>query len=608
MFYCISTGQSLGLPMMKIRIKVSHDLGKQLPHIDYKPAIGTCVSLKDRSIMSKPKDSDEKLNVRAANKRVPSGEAKCPPEKRQKMVSPSSISEYPPEKGQKMNRSISLQCSVLLKSLMTHLYSPLFCKPVDPVALEIPDYFDIISKPMDLGTIKSKLQKNLYADTNGFAADIRLTFSNAMHYNPPVNEVHKMAVELNRIFERKWRSLEENWNNVRTKFGGSEELVSKQSSKGCDVKQTVLPKRSETSVETVARSSFNGKKASGVKVAKPVEKPVHKLQAQNLHKGTVVSGKHACGSTNKKSLMSPTGGYPSNSCHRTSGGRDQHLCSNNNTSKQDSEAKSTSGLQISQSDPDSDGAVSAVDDGNICHSSQITSLTTDAVSGEGLVNLRVTLVVFNITPASPCTVSIDIIFSFYFILFLEWKSLLDPQLSPSKALRAAMLKRRFADTILKAQQKTLPVVGDKADPAKLQQEKERLERRQREEKAKLEAQIRAAEAAARMREEIEHKKQREREREAARAAVEKMEKTANIELNLDVLKELEKLCGCSLTYNVSFCRGWMSKDARREELPGSPQFGSPLEQLGLFFKEDDFLDEDEDVILNGDQEEGEICS
>ena len=31
----------------------------------------------------------------------------------------------------------------------------------------------------------------------------------------------------------------------------------------------------------------------------------------------------------------------------------------------------------------------------------------------------------------------------------------DVQLSPKKALRAAMLKSRFADTILKAQQKTL---------------------------------------------------------------------------------------------------------------------------------------------------------
>lgn len=35
-----------------------------------------------------------------------------------------------------------------------------------------------------------------------------------------------------------------------------------------------------------------------------------------------------------------------------------------------------------------------------------------------------------------------------------WTAPLDIQMSPKKALRAAMLKSRFADTILKAQKKT----------------------------------------------------------------------------------------------------------------------------------------------------------
>lgn len=43
--------------------------------------------------------------------------------------------------------------------------------------------------------------------------------------------------------------------------------------------------------------------------------------------------------------------------------------------------------------------------------------------------------------------------------FLEigWDPLMNLDLSPSKALRAAMLKSRFADTIIKAKQKSLPV-------------------------------------------------------------------------------------------------------------------------------------------------------
>ena len=42
-----------------------------------------------------------------------------------------------------------------------------------------------------------------------------------------------------------------------------------------------------------------------------------------------------------------------------------------------------------------------------------------------------------------------------FVVLVWSMPVLPVQLSPKKALRAAMLKSRFADTILKAQQKTL---------------------------------------------------------------------------------------------------------------------------------------------------------
>ncbi len=38
--------------------------------------------------------------------------------------------------------------------LMSHEYGWVFSSPVDPIQLNIPDYFDVIKNPMDLGTIK----------------------------------------------------------------------------------------------------------------------------------------------------------------------------------------------------------------------------------------------------------------------------------------------------------------------------------------------------------------------------------------------------------------------------------------------------------------------
>lgn len=131
----------------------------------------------------------------------------------------SELVEGPKEKRRKMDRSVTQQCSSILKALMGHPSGWVFSQPVDPVKLNIPDYFSIISKPMDLGTIKSRLAKNVYSGTEEFVADVRLSFSNAMLYNPPQNNVHQMAVVLNDMFERRWKSLEEKWSCDKPKVG-----------------------------------------------------------------------------------------------------------------------------------------------------------------------------------------------------------------------------------------------------------------------------------------------------------------------------------------------------------------------------------------------------
>ena len=50
---------------------------------------------------------------------------------------------------------------------------------------DVPDYIDVIAKPMDYSTVERKLQDDAYT-TGGpiaFAADMRLIFTNALAYN-----------------------------------------------------------------------------------------------------------------------------------------------------------------------------------------------------------------------------------------------------------------------------------------------------------------------------------------------------------------------------------------------------------------------------------------
>lgn len=100
------------------------------------------------------------------------------------------------------------QCEGLLNQLMKHKNGWLFNNPVDVVELKIPDYFTIIKNPMDFGTIKGKIVAGRYSSPLEFAADVRLTFSNAMTYNPAQNNVHIMAKDLSKYFESRWKTIE----------------------------------------------------------------------------------------------------------------------------------------------------------------------------------------------------------------------------------------------------------------------------------------------------------------------------------------------------------------------------------------------------------------
>lgn len=92
------------------------------------------------------------------------------------------------------------ECLQVLKVLQQHHHGWMFLCPVDPIALGIPNYFDIIKKPMDLGTIQEKLDRGDYHSIEAFQADVLLTFDNALTYNGEDSYVGKVAEELKQTF------------------------------------------------------------------------------------------------------------------------------------------------------------------------------------------------------------------------------------------------------------------------------------------------------------------------------------------------------------------------------------------------------------------------
>jgi transcription initiation factor TFIID subunit 2 len=73
---------------------------------------------------------------------------------------------------------------------------------VDPVALGIPMYFDIIPRKdaRDLRTIRQKLDADKYDSVEAFEADIDLMVRNAIKFNGAESEVGHLAINLqNRV-------------------------------------------------------------------------------------------------------------------------------------------------------------------------------------------------------------------------------------------------------------------------------------------------------------------------------------------------------------------------------------------------------------------------
>ncbi len=98
-------------------------------------------------------------------------------------------------------------CNQTIKELMSkkhYNYNFPFLAPVDTVALNIPNYREIVKEPMDLGTIQTKLTNNEYENGDQFEKDVRLVFKNCYAFNPEGTDVNMMGHRLEAVFDKKW--------------------------------------------------------------------------------------------------------------------------------------------------------------------------------------------------------------------------------------------------------------------------------------------------------------------------------------------------------------------------------------------------------------------
>nr|CAH66790.1 H0215F08.1 [Oryza sativa]CAH66952.1 B0809H07.7 [Oryza sativa] len=107
----------------------------------------------------------------------------------------------------KLRAAMRKRCEQILAKLRKDKRSIWFNAPVEVDRLGLHDYHAVIKCPMDLGTVRANLAAGRYSSHDDFAADVRLTFSNALRYNPAGHEVHTFAGDLLASFEKMYKAF-----------------------------------------------------------------------------------------------------------------------------------------------------------------------------------------------------------------------------------------------------------------------------------------------------------------------------------------------------------------------------------------------------------------
>ncbi|KAG2116963.1 hypothetical protein DEU56DRAFT_874123 [Suillus clintonianus] len=101
-------------------------------------------------------------------------------------------------------------CGRILSDLQRKQHATIahpFYEPVDAVKLDIPTYYRVIKKPMDMSTMRKKLEAGEYPNASKFFDDFKLMIRNCFLFNPAGTLVNQAGIELQRLFDEKWKNL-----------------------------------------------------------------------------------------------------------------------------------------------------------------------------------------------------------------------------------------------------------------------------------------------------------------------------------------------------------------------------------------------------------------
>ncbi|KAK0714890.1 Bromodomain-containing protein, partial [Lasiosphaeris hirsuta] len=151
-----------------------------------------------------PAPTIAKLAAKKPGPRQSLPSSKPPPKRRSNAA---FLGEQSFSTNQKLNFCADLLTRMLSgPGFWTRLVGP-FKEPVDPVSDGVPDYHDKVKKPMDLGTMKAKMDRREYGDEIEFLADMNQIFTNCYTYWSKKDPMWSACERLQKTFEEKYSQM-----------------------------------------------------------------------------------------------------------------------------------------------------------------------------------------------------------------------------------------------------------------------------------------------------------------------------------------------------------------------------------------------------------------
>uniref|UniRef100_A0AC35GBK6 Bromodomain-containing protein n=1 Tax=Panagrolaimus sp. PS1159 TaxID=55785 RepID=A0AC35GBK6_9BILA len=105
-------------------------------------------------------------------------------------------SKPPPGKPTKHTNQLDFLYNTVLKAIKKHNHAWPFMKPVNVEELNIPTYFDIVKRPMDLTTVENRIKNKYYINANECLKDFEQIWKNCRAFNDPSHDVALMCTNI----------------------------------------------------------------------------------------------------------------------------------------------------------------------------------------------------------------------------------------------------------------------------------------------------------------------------------------------------------------------------------------------------------------------------